>query len=80
MNLSNWKMNIKPHQCNALLVVFGIMIGACLHYLFFSQNMDYVKKNSYQEGRDDMKQEIVQEILKADTTYISDTGIEFIYK
>ena len=84
MNLLNWKMNIKNHQYSALLVVFGIMIGACLHYLFFNQNMNYVRKNAYQEGfydgRDSTTKEIIRGIYEADSTVVSENEIIMYYK
>lgn len=80
--LNNLMKNLKSYQCNAIFVVFGILIGASLHYLFSNNNMDYVREKSYAQGRKDVEQEIIQGVLSADTTWVTEIEIEikFIYK
>ena len=80
MNLSNLKMNLRTHQCNALFIVLGLVIGASLHYLFNSNNMNYIREKSYEQGRKDAEQEIIQGVLSADTTWVTENEIQFIYK
>ena len=74
------KIKLKTHQYSALIFIFGAIVGMCLHYLFFRTNLDYVKNKSYSQGKEDAKQEIIQGILESDTTLVTETGIEFIYK
>lgn len=74
------KIKLKPHQYRAFIFMFGAIVGMCLHYLFFRTNLDYVKNKSYSQGKEDAKQEIIQGILESDTTLVTETGIEFIYK
>lgn len=73
-------MNLRPHQCNALFIVLGLVIGAGLHYLFNSSNMNYIREKSYEQGRKDAEQEIIQGVLSADTTLVTENEIQFIYK
>lgn len=73
-------MNLRPHQCNVLFVVLGLVIGASLHYLFNSSNMNYIREKSYEQGRKDAEQEIIQGVLSADTTLVSENEIQFIYR
>lgn len=77
-NLS--KIKLKTHQYSALIFIFGAIVGMCLHYLFFRSNVDYVKNQAYSEGKQDAKEEIIQGILEADTTLVTESEIEFIYK
>lgn len=78
--LNNLMKTLKPHQCNALFVVFGIILGASLHYLFNSSNMNYIREKAYEQGRKDVEQEIIQGVLSADTTWVTENEIQFIYK
>lgn len=76
--------NLRPHQCNVLFVAFGIIIGACLHYFFFRNNIDYVKNQAYQEGfsegRDSTTRQIIKAIYEADSTIVSENKITMYYK
>lgn len=72
--------NFKLHQCNALFIAFGIILGASLHYLFNSSNMNYIREKAYEQGRKDVEQEIIQGILSADTTSINEKEIKFSYE
>lgn len=74
------KIKLKTHQYSAFIFMFGVVVGMCLHYLFFRTNLDYVKNKSYSQGKEDAKQEIIQGILYADTTLLTQSGIQFIYK
>ena len=74
------KIKLKSHQYSALIFISGVFVGMCLHYLFFRTNMDYVKKQAYSEGKQDAREEIIQGILEADTTLLTQSGIQFIYK
>lgn len=73
-------MNLKSHQYSLLFLLAGVVIGACLHYLFNDQNMNYVYDKAYEEGVKDTRKEIIQGILSADTTLVTESEIEFIYK
>jgi len=76
--------NLRPHQCNVLLVVAGIMIGACLLYFFDQKNVNYIKDQAYQEGfyegRDSTTKQIIREIYEADSTVITENEIRMYYK
>lgn len=78
--LNNLTKSLKSHQCNALFILSGIVLGACLHYLFNSSNMNYVREKSYEQGRKDAEQEIIQGVLSADTTWVTENEIQFIYR
>ena len=80
MNQSNLKMNLKNHQYNLIFLIFGILIGASLHYFFNENNIEYVQKKAYQDGRKDCREEIIKGILYADTTFVTEQDIQFYYK
>lgn len=42
--------------------------------------MNYVREKSYEQGRKDVEQEIIQGILSADTTWVTENEIQFIYR
>ena len=71
---------LKSHQYNLVFLIFGILIGASLHYFFNKNNVEYVQKKAYQDGREDCRQEIIKGILEADTTFVTQQDIQFYYK
>ena len=77
-------MNLRPHQYNALFIAFGIILGACLHYFFFRNNLEYVKDKAYQEGfvegRDSTTRQIIKGIYESDSIIVTENEIRLYYK
>ena len=77
-------MKFRPHQYAVLLISFGIIIGATLHWLFNNSNMDYVYEKAYQEGfiegRDSTTKEIIRGIYESDSTVVTENEIRMYYK
>jgi len=74
-------MNFKPHQYLLIVFLVGLLCGATLHYFFNSQNVDYIKKVSYEEGYQEGALNTTNTILKnfqeADSVYIGQNSMKF---
>lgn len=79
---------MKSHQINALFLVGGIIIGAILHYTFYSRTVSLKVDEAYEtgfdfgkeQGKDEECQDFIKRFNEADSVYIGSNEIKFYYK